>query len=154
MKKVLKYLSVTQLMEDVRDMNGVMPVRRFVITTIAAGAGVYGACLLYRINYVLAFVVMLVAVAMIPGMALKDAYAISTGRLKRCLSRAIEELEYGMGQRVYEDALRIIEEEYDCARIRTLHKFIVSVEEKGGRYRGAMEVLLEDFDRWVILLLA
>ena len=185
MKKVLKYLSVTQLMEDVRDMNGVMPVRRFVITTIAAGAGVYGACLLYRINYVLAFVVMLVAVAMIPGlvrnyfrecseaarfadvdvylhqmtysfirnpkvnMALKDAYAISTGRLKRCLSRAIEELEYGMGQRVYEDALRIIEEEYDCARIRTLHKFIVSVEEKGGRYRGAMEVLLEDFDRWV-----
>ena len=172
-------------MEDVRDMNGVMPVRRFVITTIAAGAGVYGACLLYRINYVLAFVVMLVAVAMIPGlvrnyfrecseaarfadvdvylhqmtysfirnpkvnMALKDAYAISTGRLKRCLSRAIEELEYGMGQRVYEDALRIIEEEYDCARIRTLHKFIVSVEEKGGRYRGAMEVLLEDFDRWV-----
>ena len=185
MKKVLKYLSVTQLMEDVRDMNGVMPVRRFVITTIAAGAGVYGACLLYRINYVLAFVVMLVAVAMIPGlvrnyfrecseaarfadvdvylhqmtysfirnpkvnMALKDAYAISTGRLKRCLSRAIQELEYGMGQRVYEDALRIIEEEYDCARIRTLHKFIVSVEEKGGRYRGAMEVLLEDFDRWV-----
>lgn len=185
MKKVLKYLSVTQLMEDVRDMNGVMPVRRFVITTIAAGAGVYGACLLYRINYVLAFVVMLVAVAMIPGlvrnyfrecseaarfadvdvylhqmtysfirnpkvnMALKDAYAISTGRLKRCLSRAIEELEYGMGQRVYEDALRIIEEEYDCARIRTLHKFIVSVEEKGGRYRGAMEVLLEDFDRWI-----
>ena len=134
MKKVLKYLSVTQLMEDVRDMNGVMPVRRFVIATIAAGAGVYGACLLYRINYVLAFVVMLVAVAMIPGlvrnyfrerseaarfadvdvylhqmtysfirnpkvnMALKDAYAISTGRLKRCLSRAIEELEYGMGQ--------------------------------------------------------
>ena len=68
MKKVLKYLSVTQLMEDVRDMNGVMPVRRFVITTIAAGAGVYGACLLYRINYVLAFVVMLVAVAMIPGL--------------------------------------------------------------------------------------
>ena len=30
-----------------------------------------------------------------------------------------------------------------------LHKFLVSVEEKGGRYTGAMEVLLEDFDRWV-----
>ena len=49
MKKVLKYLSVTQLMEDVRDMNGVMPVRRFVITTIAAGAGVYGALSLIHI---------------------------------------------------------------------------------------------------------
>ena len=31
---------------------------------------------------------------------------LAAGRLKRCLSRAIEELEYGMGQRVYEDALR------------------------------------------------
>ena len=54
-----------------------------------------------------------------------------------------------MGERVYEDALKIVEEEYDCSRIRTLHKFLVSVEEKGGRYTGAMEVLLEDFDRWV-----
>ena len=31
------------------------------------------------------------------NMALKDAYAISTGRLKRCLSRAIEELWFYMG---------------------------------------------------------
>ena len=54
-----------------------------------------------------------------------------------------------MGDRVYNDALKIIEEEYDCARIRTLHKFIISVEEKGGRYACAMDVLLEDFDRWV-----
>ena len=83
------------------------------------------------------------------NIALQDAYAISSGRLKRCLSRAIEELQYGMGERVYEDALKIVEEEYDCSRIRTLHKFLVSVEEKGGRYTGAMEVLLEDFDRWV-----
>lgn len=45
--------------------------------------------------------------------------------------------------------MKIVEEEYDCSRIRTLHKFLVSVEEKGGRYTGAMEVLLEDFDRWV-----
>ena len=50
--------------------------------------------------------------------------------LKRCLSRAIEELQYGMGERVYEDALKIVEEEYDCSRIRTLHKFLVSVEER------------------------
>lgn len=185
MKKILRYLSVKQLMEDIADMNGVMSVRRFALSTMLAGAGVYGACLLYRIDYVAALFVMLLAFAMIPGLvrnyfrerceasrfadvdvylhqmtysfirnpkvniALQDAYAISSGRLKRCLSRAIEELQYGMGERVYEDALKIIEDEYDCARIRTLHKFIISVEEKGGRYRGAMEVLLEDFDRWV-----
>ena len=185
MKKILRYLSVKQLMEDIADLNGVMSVRKFVLSTMFAGIGVYGACLLYRINYIAAVFVMLLAVIMIPGLvrnyfrerceasrfadvdiylhqmtyslirnpkvniALQDAYAISSGRLKQCLSRAIEELQYGMSERVYEDALKIVEEEYDCARIRTLHKFMVSVEEKGGRYRGAMEVLLEDFDRWV-----
>ena len=172
-------------MEDIADLNGVMSVRRFVLSTMLAGVAVYGACLLYRINYIAALFVMILAVIMIPGLvrnyfmerskasrfadvdvylhqmtysfirnpkvniALQDAYAISSGRLKRCLSRAIEELQYGMGERVYEDALKIVEEEYDCSRIRTLHKFLVSVEEKGGRYTGAMEVLLEDFDRWV-----
>lgn len=185
MKKILRYLSVKQLMEDIADLNGVMSVRRFVLSTMLAGVAVYGACLLYRINYIAALFVMILAVIMIPGLvrnyfmerskasrfadvdvylhqmtysfirnpkvniALQDAYAISSGRLKRCLSRAIEELQYGMGERVYEDALKIVEEEYDCSRIRTLHKFLVSVEEKGGRYTGAMEVLLEDFDRWV-----
>lgn len=185
MKKILRYLSVKQLMEDIADLNGIMSVRRFVLSTMLAGVAVYGACLLYRINYIAALFVMILAVIMIPGLvrnyfmerskasrfadvdvylhqmtysfirnpkvniALQDAYAISSGRLKRCLSRAIEELQYGMGERVYEDALKIVEEEYDCSRIRTLHKFLVSVEEKGGRYTGAMEVLLEDFDRWV-----
>ena len=185
MKKILRYLSVKQLMEDIADLNGVMSVRRFVLSTMLAGVAVYSACLLYRINYIAALFVMILAVIMIPGLvrnyfmerskasrfadvdvylhqmtysfirnpkvniALQDAYAISSGRLKRCLSRAIEELQYGMGERVYEDALKIVEEEYDCSRIRTLHKFLVSVEEKGGRYTGAMEVLLEDFDRWV-----
>ena len=141
-------------------------VRRFVLSTMLAGVAVYGACLLYRINYIAALFVMILAVIMIPGLvrnyfmerskasrfadvdvylhqmtysfirnpkvniALQDAYAISSGRLKRCLSRAIEELQYGMGERVYEDALKIVEEEYDCSRIRTLHKFLVSVEEK------------------------
>ena len=175
MKKILRYLSVKQLMEDIADLNGVMSVRRFVLSTMLAGVAVYGACLLYRINYIAALFVMILAVIMIPGLvrnyfmerskasrfadvdvylhqmtysfirnpkvniALQDAYAISSGRLKRCLSRAIEELQYGMGERVYEDALKIVEEEYDCSRIRTLHKFLVSVEEKGGRYTGAMK---------------
>ena len=178
MKKILRYLSVKQLMEDIADLNGVMSVRRFVLSTMLAGVAVYSACLLYRINYIAALFVMILAVIMIPGLvrnyfmerskasrfadvdvylhqmtysfirnpkvniALQDAYAISSGRLKRCLSRAIEELQYGMGERVYEDALKIVEEEYDCSRIRTLHKFLVSVEEKGGRYTGAMEVLI------------
>ena len=52
MKKILRYLSVKQLMEDIADLNGVMSVRRFVLSTMLAGVAVYGACLLYRINYI------------------------------------------------------------------------------------------------------
>ena len=153
MKKILRYLSVKQLMEDIADLNGVMSVRRFVLSTMLAGVAVYGACLLYRINYIAALFVMILAVIMIPGLvrnyfmerskasrfadvdvylhqmtysfirnpkvniALQDAYAISSGRLKRCLSRAIEELQYGMGERVYEDALKIVEEKGDLAEL-------------------------------------
>ena len=185
MKRLLKYLSVNQVMKDIADVNGVMSVKRFIITTIMAGSAVFGACMLYRINYILSLLVMVMALLLIPGlvrgyfkerydaarfsdvdiylhqisysftrtpkinMALRDVYEISSGNLKECIGKALEELQYGMGDRVYNDALKIIEEEYDCARIRTLHKFIISVEEKGGRYAGAMDVLLEDFDRWV-----
>ena len=185
MRRVLKYLSVNQIIKDISDVNGVMSVKRFIITTVMAGGVVFGACMLYRVNYVLSALVMIMAVLMVPGfvrgyfkerydaarfsdvdiylhqisysfmrtpkinLALKDVYEISSGSLKQCIERALDELQYGMGDRVYNDALKIIEEEYGCARIRTLHKFIISVEEKGGRYAGAMEVLLEDFDRWV-----
>ncbi len=185
MKKILRYLSVNQIMKDISDVNGVMSLKRFIITTIMAGGAVYGACMMYKVNYALSALVMVMALLMVPGlvrgyfkerydaarfsdvdiylhqisysfirtpkinMALKDVYEISGGGLKQCIGRALDELQYGMGDRVYEDALKIIEEEYGCARIRTLHKFIISVEEKGGRYASAMDVLLEDFDRWV-----
>jgi hypothetical protein len=68
LKKILRYLSVKQLMEDIADLNGVMSVRRFVLSTMLAGVAVYGACLLYRINYIAALFVMILAVIMIPGL--------------------------------------------------------------------------------------
>ena len=55
MKRLLKYLSVNQVMKDIADVNGVMSVRRFIITTIMAGSAVFGACMLYRINYILSW---------------------------------------------------------------------------------------------------
>ena len=45
-----------------------MSVRRFVLSTMLAGVAVYGACLLYRINYIAALFVMILAVIMIPGL--------------------------------------------------------------------------------------
>ena len=55
MKKILRYLSVKQLMEDIADLNGVMSVRRFVLSTMLAGVAVYSACLLYRYRSVICY---------------------------------------------------------------------------------------------------
>ncbi len=81
--------------------------------------------------------------------ALSDTYAISDGHLKQLLKETMDELDYGMGECVYEDALHIIEHAYNCSRIKTLHRFLINVETKGGRYKNALQVLLKDFDRWV-----
>lgn len=81
--------------------------------------------------------------------ALSDTYAVADGRLKKLIQEALDELEYSMSEYVYEEALGIIENNYQCSRIRTLHRFLISVETKGGRYKNALQVLLKDFDRWV-----
>lgn len=81
--------------------------------------------------------------------ALSDTYAIADGHLKALLKEALDELEYGMGDNVYYEALEIIEKNYNCSRIRTLHYFLINIETKGGRYKNALQVLLKDFDRWV-----
>ena len=44
LKKILRYLSVKQLMEDIADLNGVMSVRRFVLSTMLAGVAVVHVC--------------------------------------------------------------------------------------------------------------
>lgn len=81
--------------------------------------------------------------------ALSDTYAIADGHLKELLKDALDELEYGMGDNVYYEALEIIEKNYNCSRVRTLHHFLINIETKGGRYKNALQVLLKDFDRWV-----
>ena len=66
--------------------------------------------------------------------ALEDTGKIAGGTLGRVIEQAMDELEYGMGEDVYANALYIIEKEYNCSRIRTLHKFIIGIEKRGGRY--------------------
>ena len=81
--------------------------------------------------------------------ALSDTYAISEGQLKQVLKQALEELEYGMEDNVYNNALNIITKAYNCSRVKTLHRFLINIETKGGRYKNALHVLLTDFDKWV-----
>lgn len=81
--------------------------------------------------------------------ALKDTYQIAEGRLKEVLLNAIAVMESETEDRVYEEALKIIEQQYPCDRVYTLHRFLVSIEERGGEYEQPLSILLADFDRWV-----
>ncbi len=81
--------------------------------------------------------------------ALEDTYKIASDDLKKCIGKALEELQYDNTDRVYERALEIIEKEYSNSRVTTLHKFLINIEKKGGSYSTALSVLLMDFDNWV-----
>lgn len=58
----------------------------------------------------------------------------------------IEEDTIGTG---YQKAFESIEEKYCCTRIQSLHKFMLNVEENGGKYQYAIDILLEDIQTWV-----
>lgn len=81
--------------------------------------------------------------------AFDDLYMICRGNLKKCVGKAIDELRYSYNDEVYKEAFDIIEREYPCERIKVLHRFMVSIESKGGRYKNHLGVLIRDFDRWV-----
>jgi hypothetical protein len=49
---------------------------------------------------------------------------------------------------VMRDALRHIDEEYNCRRLRNIHDFMVHVEEFGGVIKKPVDLLLEDKSRW------
>ena len=55
-----------------------------------------------------------------------------------------------MSEYVYEEALGIIENNYQCSRIRTLHRFFISVENQRRRQiQECIAGILKDFDRWL-----
>lgn len=83
------------------------------------------------------------------NIALSDTKKVVSTDMQRVIGKAQHRLEYGDSTSLYEEALEIIADSYNCPRIRTLHKFLISIEEKGGNYYNSLKILTEDFDRWV-----
>ncbi|MGN0317543.1 MAG: hypothetical protein ACI4E1_06335 [Lachnospira sp.] len=81
--------------------------------------------------------------------ALKDTGIVGSSSLSESIDEALEELKHGLGDDVYQDSLQVIEERYRNPRIKVLNKFMLEVEQKGGKYRKLMEALFEDNDRWI-----
>lgn len=70
------------------------------------------------------------------------------GNMSECIGKAIERMkaEHDATSR---EALYLIEKEYDCARIRQIHSYLLYVERYGGAFEETLEFLLEDIHKFM-----
>lgn len=83
------------------------------------------------------------------NVALEDTAKVLNKNMRKVVNSALDVLNNSTSDNVYKEALEIIEKEYNCQRINTLHRFLISIEERGGSYYNSLNVLIDDFDRWV-----
>jgi hypothetical protein len=80
--------------------------------------------------------------------ALLDAQKVSSREMKEIIEEVTVNIDSKMTDQIYEESLNIIQEEYDCKRIRSLHEFIIKIEKHGGEYENYIDILLEDIKEW------
>lgn len=80
--------------------------------------------------------------------ALRDAQKVSTGEMKEVIEEVITAIDAGMSENIYKDALMIIQDEFPCKRVKSLHEFLIKLEQHGGVYESYLDILLEDIRQW------
>lgn len=90
--------------------------------------------------------------------ALRDTQTLyeAGGKMHNTLQQAVEYIESGKEEEnLYREAFSIIEREYPCKRLRSIHEYLKSVEENGGDNDATIDLLLQDKAIWadnIILL--
>lgn len=77
--------------------------------------------------------------------ALKETELTASGKMKSLIHEVEEKLKAGKD---YEEALKVISDEYQCPRLDALHDFIIRVELQGGEYVKSLDVLMNDLLNW------
>ena len=81
--------------------------------------------------------------------ALQETLTTADGRMAEVITDAINYIQEGVcEQNLYEEAFKIIEDEYYCTRIKALHSFMAKIEESGGTYDNSINILLYDIQSW------
>lgn len=83
--------------------------------------------------------------------ALKDTQTLyeAGGKMHETIQEAVDYIESGKeGSNLYREAFSIIESEYPCKRLRSIHEYLKSVEENGGNNEGTIDLLLQDKAVW------
>lgn len=83
--------------------------------------------------------------------SLRDALTVfPSGHMHDVIAAAIVSTQNSTsGTNIYSEALKIIEREYPCRRIRSLHRYMMKVEGVGGNHDAGIEALLKDRRLWV-----
>ena len=83
--------------------------------------------------------------------AMKGTMVTAEGNLKERLRDAIFIIEHDVsGEDVYQKAFSVLERAYPCARIKTLHRFMIQVERgNSGHYQQSADSLYFDIQSWV-----
>lgn len=83
--------------------------------------------------------------------ALESTLDLVDGEMKRCVNEAIAIIiNDSETVNVYEKAFKVIEKEFRCSRIATLHRFIINVErENSVNYQQSIDTLYFDIRSWV-----
>lgn len=81
-------------------------------------------------------------------MALEDAAKVCSQRIKEIIEETIINIDSKMESNIYEKSLKIIQHDYNCKRLRSLHDFLIKIEAHGGEYEEYINILLEDIKEW------
>ncbi len=75
--------------------------------------------------------------------------SLPDGNIREAVTRAVDHMHMTFDEsEVASDALEIIEKEYSCARLLSIHEFMLHVESYGGETDRPIGLLLEDKNRW------
>lgn len=77
-------------------------------------------------------------------------YLFPEGEMHEAIEKAIRHIrEADTRGDIYKEALSFIEEDYGCKRLRTLHDFLIKIENTGGEYDLSIDILLNDRKLWI-----
>ena len=83
--------------------------------------------------------------------SLKDTLLLfPEGEMHDAIEEAIHHIQTSMSDgNVYEEALDLIEEKYECRRVKSLHRYLVRVEGVGGDHDMGVHALINDRRLWM-----
>lgn len=83
--------------------------------------------------------------------SLEDAVTVfPEGEMRSTILEAIDYIRNAnTGENIYEEGLKIIEKKYSCRRIKSLHRFLVKVENAGGDHNMGVQALIIDRRLWM-----